>query len=194
LTEGSRHFEEKSAVCEALRKMAANLDELGIPYAVAGGMALVLHGYRRFTEEVCILVTREGLTRIHQTLDGLGWVPPFAKSKNLRDTENGVRIEFLLAGEFPGDGKPKAVAFPEPTSVRVEKEGMHVVGLEKLLELKLASGMTGAGRMKDLGDVQELMRVLGLALDFGYRLDATVRGKFIELWDDLHRGGESPAE
>ena len=112
----------------------------------------------------------------------------------MRDTENGVRIEFLIAGEFPGDGKPKAVAFPEPTSVRVEKEGMHVVGLEKLLELKLASGMTGAGRMKDLGDVQELMRVLGLALDFGYRLDATVRGKFIELWDDLHRGGESPAE
>ena len=54
------------------------------------------------------------LSAIHAKLEGLGYVPPFSGSKNLRDTEHGVRIEFLIAGEFPGDGKPKPVAFPEP--------------------------------------------------------------------------------
>ena len=60
------------------------------------------------------LVTREGLKAIHAHLEGLGYVPPFSGSKNLRDTEHGVRIEFLIAGEFPGDGKPKPVAFLSP--------------------------------------------------------------------------------
>lgn len=181
------HFEQKSAVFDALRKITAKLDELKIPYAVAGGMALFLHGYRRFTEDVDVLVTREGLVRIHEALGGLGWVPPFARSKNLRDTENGVRIEFLITGEFPGDGKPKPVAFPDPGAVRVEREGMQVIGLEKLLELKLASGMTGAGRMKDLGDVQELVRMLDLSRDFANALAPMVHDKYLELWDDVHR-------
>ena len=51
---------------------------------------------------------------------GLGYIPPFTGSKNLRDTEHGVRIEFLIAGEFPGDGKPKPVAFPDPAEAGVE--------------------------------------------------------------------------
>ena len=41
------------------------------------------HGFRRYTEDVGILVTPEGLATIHDKLDGLGYVPPFAASKNL---------------------------------------------------------------------------------------------------------------
>ena len=47
LSEGSRHFEEKSAVQDALQRISRRLEELGIPYAVAGGMALIRHGFRR---------------------------------------------------------------------------------------------------------------------------------------------------
>ena len=100
------------------------MNELGIPYCVAGGMALFQHGYRRFTEDVDILVTREGLKEIHSRLDGLGYLPPFPRSKNLRDTENGVRIEFLVAGDFPGDGKPKPLAFPDPTAAGTLSQGI----------------------------------------------------------------------
>src|SRR4051795_1000170 len=70
LSEGSRHFEEKSAVFEALRKITGRLKGLGIPYAVVGGMALFKHGLRRFTEDVDILVTKEGLRKIHEQLEG----------------------------------------------------------------------------------------------------------------------------
>ena len=41
LSEGSRHFEEKSTVFDALRKITNRLNELGIAYAVAGGLALI---------------------------------------------------------------------------------------------------------------------------------------------------------
>src|SRR5437879_6717643 len=106
LREGSMHFEKDSAVHKTLQKITRRLDDLGIPYAVVGGMAMFFHGYRRFTEDVDLLVTREGLKVIHEKLEGLGYVPPFAGSKHLRDAEHGVRVEFLVAGEYPGDGKP----------------------------------------------------------------------------------------
>src|SRR5437764_14363471 len=112
LSEGSRHFEERSAVQDTLRRIARRLEEIGVPYAVVGGMALFQHGLRRFTEDVDILVTKDGLKQIHAQLDGLGYLPPHRMSKHLRDTDLGVRIEFLTTGEYPGDGKQKPDTFP----------------------------------------------------------------------------------
>src|ERR1700731_4834459 len=85
LREGSMHFEKESAVHKALRKIPRRLEELGIPYVLVGGMAMFFHGYRRFTDDVDLLVTPEGLKEIHRQLEGLGYVPPFAGSKQLRD-------------------------------------------------------------------------------------------------------------
>jgi hypothetical protein len=106
LSEGSLFFEGKGAIQESLRRIVNRLDELGISYAVVGGMALFQHGYRRFTEDIDILVTRDALKAIHAALGGRGYVRPFEKSKNLRDAESRVKIEFLIAGEYPVDGKP----------------------------------------------------------------------------------------
>lgn len=185
LSEGSKFFDEKSAVQDTMRKIAHRLDELGIAYAVAEGMANFAHGYRRFTEDVDILVTREGRKTIHQKLAGLGYVPPFTGSKNLLDAETGVRIEFLTAGEFPGDGKPKPVAFPDPASQCVEIGGIKYVNLPTLIEMKLASGMTNTERIKDLGDVQEIIKTLTLPAEFAEKLNRYVREKYLELWHSV---------
>lgn len=182
LMEGSRHFEETSAVHQTLRKIAAKLTELGIPYAVADGMALFRHGYRRFTEDVDLLVTKEDLRRIHDELEGRGYLPPHVRSKNLRNTETGVRIEFLIAGQYPGDGKPKDVAFPDPTGASVEIEGIRYLSLPKLIERKLASGMTNPQRLKDLADVQEVVKLLNLSREFSGQLNPFVRAKYDEIW------------
>jgi hypothetical protein len=191
LQEGSRHFEEASAVHRTLRRVAKRLDELGVPYAVAGGMALFLHGFRRFTEDVDILVTKDGLRLIHERLEGLGYVAPFQGSKNLRDADTGVRIEFLVTGEYPGDGKPKPVAFPDPAAVGGERDGVRYLSLPKLIELKLASGLTNPLRLKDIVDVQELIRLLKLPSDFADQLDPSVRGKFLELWTVIQENPET---
>src|SRR4051794_443408 len=87
LMEGSMHFERESEVQKTLIGIGRRLEQLGIPYAVAGGMALFFHGYRRFTEDVDLLVTRDSLRLIHERLEGLGYLPPFTGSKNLRATE-----------------------------------------------------------------------------------------------------------
>jgi len=159
LDQGGLYFEGESLVQKTLRRIARRLEELELPYAIAGGMALFAHGFERFTQDVDILVSRDGLKAIHAHLDGLGYVPPFTGSKNLRDAEHGVRIKFLIAGEFPGDGKPKAVAFPEPEQASVVIDGVRFLSLPKLVELKLASGMMGGiHRMKDLTDVIALSR------------------------------------
>lgn len=185
LTEGSRFFEEKSALQDTLRRIVARLDQLGIPYAVSGGLALFAHGLRRFTEDVDLLVTAEGLKSIHKELEGLGYIPPFKGSKHLRDTESGVRIEFLVTGQFPGDGKPKPVAFPNPSTVATEKDGIKYLSLPSLIELKLASGMTNPQRLKDLSDVMELIKLLGLPRDFSQQLAPYVQPKYLELWQSV---------
>lgn len=182
MNEGSRHFDEKSDVHTSLKRICKHLNNLGIPYAVAGGMALFQHGFRRFTEVVDILVSRQDLKRIHESLSGRGYLPPFAKSKNLRDTETGVRIEFLQTGDYPGDGKVKPVSFPAPQSVTESQDGIQFLNLPTIVELKLASGMTGADRMKDLADVQELIKLLTLPAEFGNQLNPYVQQKYQELW------------
>ena len=60
------------------------------------------------------------------------------------------------------------------------------MSIEKVLDLKLASGMTNPGRIRDLGDVQELIRHLRLGSDTADRLDPYVRDKFVELWKGVH--------
>lgn len=172
---------EQNPVSKSLRKISQRLAELGIDHAIVGGMALVAHGYERTTVDVDLLVTPDGLQKLHAALDGLGYVPPFTGSKHLRDTETGVRIEFLVTGKFPGDGVPKPVAFPDPKHVAVIIDGVPFIALERLIELKIASGLTNQGRLKDLADVQELIRVRGLDESIADRLNEYVRPKFLEL-------------
>jgi hypothetical protein len=174
-------------VHQSLRRIAEKLGQLNIPYAVGGGMALVAHAYDRTTVDVDVLVTTEGLRRAHKAFDGLGYSAPFAGSQQLRDVQTGVRVEFLLAGQFPRGGKPKPVSFPDPAAVGTEIDGIRYVNLPTLIELKLASGMTNPGRLKDLADVQELIRVLQLPAEFAEKLNPFVRQKYSELWSGVRQ-------
>src|SRR5262245_6182719 len=134
--EASRFFMKTDPVHTTLREIARRLDSLNVPYAVVGGMALVAHGYQRTTVDIDILLTQQGVDKVRKELQGLGYVPPFKGSKNLRDARTGVRIEFLITGQYPGDGKPKPVAFPDPASSSVLIDGVRYVTLPRLIELK----------------------------------------------------------
>jgi hypothetical protein len=186
--EATGFFMRDDPVHGALAAIARRLDEAGVPYAVAGGMALVAHGYDRTTVDVDVLVTAEGLETIQHRLVGLGYRPAFEGSrKQIRDTERGVRVEFLVTGEFPGDGRPKPVAFPDPAQCAIELGGIRYLSLPALLELKLASGMSHPGRLKDLADVQELISARDLPLELAEDLHPHVREKYAELWRGIHQ-------
>lgn len=48
--------------------------------------------------------------------------------------------------------------------------------------------MTGRGRLRDLAEVQDLIRTFSLPLGLAESIDASVREKYLELWDDLNGG------
>jgi len=193
--EGLRYLMGEGGLNNALARLCDDLDRHRIDYMVIGAVALMAHGYPRFTEDIDLVLTREGLEAFHRELVGLGYVPAFEGArKRLRATRGGVPVEVIVAGEFPGDGRPKPVSFPDPADASVEIDGVRVVTLEKLVELKLASGMTAPDRLKDLADVQELIKARGLGADFAERLDPYVRGEYLRLWEGVERsrlrGGE----
>lgn len=169
-------------VQRALLKLAQLLDAEGIPYAIIGAMALNEHGYRRVTTDVDVLLTVDGLRRFKERALGRGYVEKFPGSRGLKDAENNVSIDVLLSGEFPGDGRPKPVRFPDPA--QAARRGKHAAFLprETLIELKLASGMTAPHRLKDLADVLELIKAAQLPRELRDVLDPSVAEKYDELW------------
>jgi hypothetical protein len=179
----SRFFMGEADVQRALERLARLLDQERIPYAVVGAMALNEWGYRRVTVDIDLLLTADGLASLKAAVLGRGYVEKFAGSRGLRDTEAGVTIDVVLAGEYPGDGRPKPVAFPDPADVAVRGQRVALLPLPKLIELKLASGLSAAHRLKDLADVLELIRHLSLPRDMADSLDGSVRAKYDELWE-----------
>jgi hypothetical protein len=182
VAQAERFFMGNAEVQNALKKLTRTLDAIGIPYAIAGAMALNQHGYRRVTVDVDVLLTRDGLERLKHEVLGRGYVEKFPGSKGLRDTEHGVAIDVLLAGDYPGDGKAKPVRFPDPAVVAIRGEHGAFLPLETLIELKLASGLSAPHRLKDLADVLELIRAAELPESLAVRLDPSVRAKYSELW------------
>jgi hypothetical protein len=181
-----RFFMGTDQVHEAMKALCQTLEDDGIPYAIAGAMALNAYGYQRVTVDVDVLLTREGLAAFKAAHLGRGWVERSPGSKGLRDTVRGVKIDVLLTGDYPGDGKPKPVAFPDP-AVAVRGPGVMVLPIRSLVELKLASGLTNLDRLKDLADVQELIRAARLPVELGDELDPTVRQKYVEIWNTTSR-------
>ena len=183
LKEASDYYMAHGDVFTTLRNLTRHLDDEKIAYALVGGLALAAHGFVRMTQAVDVLTTPDGLETFKQRFLGRGYLPAFSGAhKTFRDTETQVRIEILVTGDYPGDGKPKPVAFPDPASVSTERGGMRVIALETLIELKLASGMSAPHRLRDLADAQDLIVTLKLPLEFADRLDASVRETFKQLW------------
>ena len=182
LEEAEAYFMGEGGVRSAAAAIAERLTAAGIDYAIAGAIALGEHGFKRLTVDVDVLLRREGLERFKAEWLGRGYVEVRPGGKAVRDTINNVKIDFLLTGDFPGDGKPKPVAFPDPREAAIAGEKYRVVSLPRLVEMKLASGMTAPHRLQDLADVLRLIRAAALPREFAAQIDPYVRGKFEELW------------
>src|SRR5882672_17586 len=190
--EGLRYFRGEGELNRTVAQLASDLDRHGIEYMVIGAVALTAHGYLRFTADVDLVLTADGLEKFHRELVGLGYRPAFeGAKKKLRSTRNNVAIEVITAGEYPGDGEAKPVSFPEPMKASSRMNGVQVVTLEKLVALKLASGMTAPDRLKDLADVQELIKIRRLSRQFAENLNPYVRAKYLELLEAAERGSRN---
>jgi hypothetical protein len=188
LKEIDMFFQRKDPVHQTMNRLARKLEKARIPYAIVGGMALNAHQYRRTTGDVDFLLSQEGFEEFCKRFVGKQYDRVQGRKWRFTDKSNGVAVDILVTGRFPGTGKPGPIAYPDPADVSEVIDKHWVVNLWTLITLKLA-----ARRYRDWGDVVELIRIHNLDESFVEKLHPSLRNDFIECLEEKRREDEYEA-
>lgn len=91
--EGLAFFRGQGMLNHALGRISADLERSGIAYAVIGAIALNQHGYQRFTVDIDLLMTKEGLQRFRDHLVGQGYLPAFPGATwEFKTSQDNIRV------------------------------------------------------------------------------------------------------
>lgn len=169
---------------ESLWEVASRCHDLfhrsNIAYSICGGVAVCLHGYQRNTTDIDLIICQADSFNVKELLlaEGFHWDQEIKEFRS----QSGIAVQFLIAGEKAGKGSE--VVVPEPVGeLNVEqREGLSVVRLSRLIEMKLASGLGNLRRThKDFADVVELIVNRNLDGSFSRCLHKSLRDTFREL-------------
>jgi hypothetical protein len=155
------------------------LRDAGIDHAIVGGVAVCLHGYRRTTVDLDLLIRPADGDRFRAALQDASYLWD-AKAHEFH-SPSGIPVQVLLAGESSGRGQPAKL--PEPTPANVAMiEDLPALSLKHLIQAKLACGLGDLRRThKDFADVVELIAANKLDGSFARFLHPSVRDEFREL-------------
>lgn len=147
-------------VCDALTKA-------GVPFAIAGGYAVALHGAVRGTVDVDLVIRLEekAFTRAEAAFKALGLQPrlPVTAAEVFRFRKEYIRNRNLLAWSFVNPSNPAEIvdvliaenlADCRPVKFAVRGRSLPVVSRDDLIRMKSASG-----RPQDVEDVAALRRL-----------------------------------
>jgi hypothetical protein len=146
------------------------LNDSGVRYLIAGGLAVVAHGYVRFTADVDLILDLEDrdLGRALSALAGLGYPPrapvaldDFADSATRQRwvREKGLTVFSLYSVQHPASEIDLFVEFPLDFAKAhrgacrqwiAPNLGATIMGLDDLIALKQK-----AGRSQDLADLEK---------------------------------------
>lgn len=137
-------------------------------YLVAGGVAINLHGFGRFTLDLDLIIhlSEENIIRFDDVMTGMGFCPKvpvtgrqFAKKENREEwkrDKNMLVFSYVnpnnpleLIDVFVDEPKPFQEMFERRLEGEVMGEKVAAIGLQDLLELKLK-----ANRPKDQMDIE----------------------------------------
>src|SRR4051812_22231335 len=76
------------------------LSAAGIPHAIVGGVAVCLHGYRRNTVDLDLLVSRADQSKVREALENGGYVWDTERAEFR--APSGIPVQFLLSGDKAG--------------------------------------------------------------------------------------------
>ena len=147
------------------------LNQAGVRYLVAGGLAVVAHGHVRFTADVDLILDLEedNLRSALGVLEGLGYRPrapvPLRQFADTDTRERWIRDKGLTVLSLFSDAHPLTEvdlfaadplgfdgAYPRRATLLVAPDvEATFVGLDDLIRMKRA-----AGRPQDLVDVEQL--------------------------------------
>ena len=171
-------FEGKGPVWDTLHHLQRRLADANVDYVLIGGLALSAHNYSRQTIDVDVVISRSDYQRFCELYEGPSYSRAEGASHRLVDTESGVSVNFLIAGELAGrKSKNNVIRFPTPDEAEMHGD-LRTVSLSRLIELKLVTW-----RYKDWGDVVELIRRNDLREEFAESLNPLVRTPFAECFD-----------
>jgi hypothetical protein len=191
------------AVQATLERAWNILNELKVPAALMGGLALVQWGRLRVTQDVDLLISLDDI-RDRAVLARLAAAGYRSKGRTpvvrLEDAEFiqllyeppqsfvDIQIDLLLAtSPFHRQALARRVALP----VNALGFEAFVVSCEDLIILKLL-----AGRILDRVDIADLLRINRASLDFGYVTGWVqhhhLERAFADAWNDAFPGEQPP--
>jgi hypothetical protein len=156
---------------ERILELARRLRPL-VDAPVIGGIAVYLHGVARATVDLDLYARNRAATVAQLEAAGATW----SRAKREHVLE-GVAIHTVTAEEA-------LVEIDAPSVI----DGVRVVKLKDLVAIKLLSGLKNAARHKDLGDVEELIRIVPLDKRFAGKLPKEIRAEFKALVDAVRAG------
>jgi predicted nucleotidyltransferase len=175
----------ESRLGRQLEEVAAVLTELGVRYALIGGLALAAHKVVRATQDVDLLVDSGHADEIDKALLKLGYHCVYRSSEAGNYQRGDERLDFLYAS------RPSARNLLSQASERTTGLGpLHVVSAEGLIAFKLQALSNNPRRAQDLEDIRALLRSNRDELDMAeVRRYFTLFGRENLLEELLHEGG-----
>lgn len=160
------------------------LERATVPHAVVGGVAVCLHGYQRNTIDLDLLIRSDDAAIVRETLTGAGFV--WKEEAHEFVGPGDVPVQFY-AGDRAGAGSSVSLPDPSDRGAVTTKDGLSVLSLAKLIEVKLACGEGNLRRThKDFAGVVELIAANELGQSFARFLHKSLRPTFRELVRRTH--------
>jgi len=163
-----------------IRDLGDVLSPLKVKPVIIGGIAVIVHGRRRQTADVDLLVARDDALTLIRALEAS---TAFSKIRldRFRHLGTGTGVDLCVEGELTSP--PHQDRFPSPGSVeQISRDPIAVVGLIDLLALKAKSGRT-----RDAADFVDLFRERGLTSADVDRVKAKIQDPVLRtLVDQWH--------
>jgi predicted nucleotidyltransferase len=156
-----------SDLTTVIHDLVAVFEQLRLPYAIMGGIAVRAHGIPRPTYDVdfTVAVSRERLDELFGAIAGRGYTVPEQYSRGGVDPVGGmplVKVRLFLDGRsvdadiFIAETSFQREVLERRVAAGVEGRDVKLVSAEDLILFKLV-----AGRPRDLIDVQDVLFTQG---------------------------------
>lgn len=176
---------ENQTLWETAEECHRILADERIPHAVAGGVAVCLHGYQRNTVDLDMLIRKEDSQKVREILEreSFTWKPADAEFIST----SGITVQFLIAGDPAGPDSEVALPDPGAQGSVTAIDGLPVLTLARLIEAKIACGQGNLRRThKDFADVVELIAQNRLNSSFARFLHKSLRTTYRTLVRTSH--------